>query len=241
MNSAKKELIKKIYMAIQTGEIVSGNILLPERDLAEYFQVKRSFLRECLIALEALGVIDIRERQGMFVGGEGTENVLDSLNLLTVWPADAITQIFELRTIIEEPTAAFAALRRTDKDIEQMRGAIDVLADLKKTHSPEIGSLGAKYNTILHSAIVKAAHNPVLLRVYEGTTKLYTEAIYSMRGEHQAQLPYERWPDEVFGEHKALVDAIEQGDPERARRMAIVHLENSRDRIKSILPKSRKA
>ena len=41
MNAAKKELIEKIYMAIQTGEIVSGNILLPDATDLESLQLIR--------------------------------------------------------------------------------------------------------------------------------------------------------------------------------------------------------
>lgn len=235
MNDAKKELIRKMYIALQAGEITKNGMLLPERDLAEYFQVKRSFMREALIALEALGVIDIRERQGMFVGGKGTQNVLDSLNLLNVWPSDAIAQVFELRTMIEGPTAAFAALRRNERNMTKIQGALDQLFALRETRHPEIGSLGVRYNAILHTAVVEAAHNPVLLRVYEGTSRLYTEGIVSVGAREREKLPYEKWPDQVFSEHKKIVDAIRRGDPDEARAMAVVHLENSRNRIQGIM------
>jgi GntR family transcriptional repressor for pyruvate dehydrogenase complex len=233
MNDAKRDLIKRVYIALQAGEITKNDMLLPERELAEYFQVKRSYLREVLIALEALGVIDIRERQGMFLGGKGTQNVLDSLNLLNVWPGDAIAQVFELRTMIEGPTAAFAALRRNERNIAKIQNALDQLASLRERKHPQIGTLGVQYNAILHTAIVEAAHNPVLLRVYEGTSRLYTEGIISVGSSEREKLPYEKWPEQVFQEHFDIVQAIRRGDPEEARARAILHLENSRNRIQS--------
>jgi len=240
MNEGKRQLIQKIYLALQAGENTKGDMLLPERDLDEHFHVKRSYLREALIALEALGVIDIRERQGMFVGGEGTNSILDSLNLLTAWPVDSIAQIFELRVMIESPTAAFAALRRTDRDMEQIRGALDYLENLWRTRHPDIGVLGARYNAILHSFIVKAAHNAVLLRVYEGLSKLYTDTIASVGNQGREKLPYEKWPDTVLSEHRDLVEAIERQNPEAARAASIRHLEKSRDRIQTLISPNKK-
>lgn len=237
MNDGKRELIKRIYLALQTGEIVKSDMLLPERELAEFFQVRRSYLREALIALEALGIIDIKERQGMFFGGRGTKNVLDSLNLLVAWPMDSIAQVFELRTVIEGPTAAFAAQRRDERNLASLREALDMLKRLWKEKNPEIGRLGIQYNALLHTAIVGAAHNPVLLRVYEGMSKLYTESIVAIGAQEREKLPYEQWPEEVFEEHYRIVEAIRKKDADEAQAQAILHLKKSKERIESFVKK----
>lgn len=235
MNEAKRELIKKLYNSIQQGDIVNNGALLSERELADYFNVKRSFMREALLALEAVGVIDIRERQGMFIGGKGTHNILDSLNLLNVGPNDAVAQVFELRTMIEGPTAAFAAIRRSERDLVKIKEALGKLKELRENNDPEIGSLGVRFNAILHTAIVEAAHNPVLLRIYEGTSRLYTEGIMSLESRERNKLPYEMWPNAIFCEHQAITDAIIKKDPEAARNSAVIHLENSKNRIQGII------
>lgn len=237
MNDGKRELIQRIYLALQAGEIVKNDMLFPERELAEFFQVRRSYLREALIALEALGVIDIRERQGMFLGGKGTQNVLDSLNLLVSWPTDSIAQVFELRTVIEGPTAAFAALRRDERNLAAIQGALDMLQRLWQEKNPEIGRLGIQYNALLHTAIVGAAHNPVLLRVYEGMSKLYSESIVAIGAQEREKLPYEQWPEDVFDEHRKIVEAIKKGDPEEAQAQAVLHLKKSKERIEGFVKK----
>ena len=234
MNDRKRDMIEKVYRAIQSEEITRNGMLLPERELAERFRVTRSYMRDVLISLETLGVIDIRERQGIFVGGKGTHRLLDSLNLLSVWPVDAITQVFELRTMIEGPTASFAAQRRDERDIAAMRRVMDHLAELRERKAPDMGIQGVRYNAILHTAIVQAAHNQVLIRIYEGTSRIYTEGITSIGHDGREQLPYEKWPDQVFEEHHNLVEAIRESEPERARDAAVLHLENSRDRIQGL-------
>jgi len=235
MNEAKRELIRNLYNAIQQGDITKNGVLLTERELAERFNVKRSFMREALLALEAVGVIDIRERQGMFVGGKGTHNILDSLNLLNIWPNDAIAQVFELRTMIEGPTAAFAAIRRNDRDLVKIREALSKLHELRENNHPEIGTMGIRLNAILHTAIVEAAHNAILLRIYEGTSRLYTEGIMTLETLERNSLPYEMWPTAIFREHQAIVDAIINGNPEAAQSSAVAHLENSKNRIQGII------
>ena len=67
MNEKRKQVIEKLLEKIKSGDIVSNNKLLPERQLAEVLGETRPVLREGLIALDAMGVVDIRDRQGIFL------------------------------------------------------------------------------------------------------------------------------------------------------------------------------
>ena len=61
MNAKRKQLIEKLLEKIQSGEIVVGDKLLPERKLAEILGETRPVLREGLIALEAMGVLTMAD------------------------------------------------------------------------------------------------------------------------------------------------------------------------------------
>ena len=67
MNEKRRLVIEKLLEKIHSGEIVVGDKLLPERQLAEAVGETRPVMREGLIALDAMGVIDIRDRQGIFL------------------------------------------------------------------------------------------------------------------------------------------------------------------------------
>lgn len=110
MNQQRQALIKELYGAIERGEIVRGQQLLTERELCERFNVKRSLLREALVALETLVVIDIRERQGMFLMNRPTKMLSDSLDFLSDYsPSLLHDKSIETRMIIEPKAAGMAA------------------------------------------------------------------------------------------------------------------------------------
>lgn len=231
MNEQRRELVKAIYAALANGEITKGNQLFPERELAEIFQVKRPSLREALIALETLGVIDIRERQGIFVGEGGLDYMTQGLGLLaSSSPVDILSQVFEVRMMIETVAAELAALRRTPRDVELLKEEIDFFRSLNASKHPEKTALGSQHNSILHTIIIAAAHNTVLQRIYEGISKLSQNAFTALGNSSLDFHPYSKWPEILFKEHEDLVEAIIRQDADKARATMLLHLENSRVR-----------
>ncbi len=231
MNKQKRELIKTVFDALKNGEISRGNQLLTERELAEKFGVKRTALREALIALETLGIIDIRERQGMFIGEGNLDSAVQGLDRLSSSsPVDILSQGFEVRIMIEPAAVALAAQRRTERDIALLRGEIDFFRYLNTTNPPDRSLLGSQHNAILHNLIISAADNMVLHRIYEGISKLSQHAFTVMGNSRLDFHPYALWPDILFEEHCAIVDAIIEGDPQRAMAAMLLHLENSKTR-----------
>ncbi|MCR4431158.1 MAG: FCD domain-containing protein [Tepidanaerobacteraceae bacterium] len=229
MNEQRKNLIKKIYNALKNGEISKGNQLLPERELAKKFNVTRSALREGLIYLEALGIIEIRERQGIFIGEGRLEYITEGLeNLSSSSPVDILSQVFEVRLMIETPAAELAAQRRTDHDIILLKEELDFFHYLNTTNHKDKSLLSTQHNAILHNLIVAAAHNTVLQRIYEGISRLSQNAFTALGNSYLDFHPYIRWPDVLFKEHKNLVDAIIEGNPDKAKAMSILHLERSK-------------
>ena len=105
MNEKRRQVIEKLLDKIQSGEIVAGDKLLPERRLAEVVGETRPVLREGLIALEAMGVLDIRDRQGIFLSSAREHEAQNMLQTVRGWPADTLSRAMELRQIIEPPAA----------------------------------------------------------------------------------------------------------------------------------------
>ncbi len=70
MNETRKDLIRRLTDLVSQGNVVTGGKLPPERELAALLGTTRPLLREGLIALEALGLLEIRDRQGISSPGE---------------------------------------------------------------------------------------------------------------------------------------------------------------------------
>ena len=60
MNGSRKKLAEKIYEAIKDGSIVTNGKLPTERETAGIMGVSRTSVREALIVLETLGIIEVK-------------------------------------------------------------------------------------------------------------------------------------------------------------------------------------
>ena len=116
MNKRKEEQLKRILQAIKSGEIVNDGKLPTERELERHFSMSRLHIRECLNILEAYGVLEIRERQGIFVESHDVSGAFRSLDdFQSAWAVGLYDEISEVRRLVEVPAARLAAQRRTSR------------------------------------------------------------------------------------------------------------------------------
>lgn len=87
MNDKRRQVIEKLLEKINSGEVVSQDKLLPERRLAEVVGETRPVVREGLIALEAMGVLDIRDRQGIYLSSTEENEAKMMLHKVRGWLA----------------------------------------------------------------------------------------------------------------------------------------------------------
>ncbi len=239
MNQQRQALIKDLYESIENRSIIRGQQLLTERELCDIFHVKRSLLREALVALEALGVIDIRERQGMFLMNRPTKMLSDSLDFLSDFsPSLLHDKSIEARMIIEPKAAGMAAENCTQTHDLILRSEIAFLEDLYSTGTAGAQSqatLAYKHNIIIHNTIVEMANNIVLTNIYKYLSDL-SRNVFAVLGQDPAGFqPYALWPDVLIGEHRAIVQAIVTHDKEGAEQAMYEHLQNSQRRNSTIM------
>ena len=143
MNEKRKQVIEKLLEKIKSGDIVSNNKLLPERQLAEVLGETRPVLREGLIALDAMGVVDIRDRQGIFLSSHEENAARTMLQKVHGWPADILSRAMEVRQIIEPIATGIAAYRRSEKDLEKMRACLEHMKELSEQSGQEASDKSA--------------------------------------------------------------------------------------------------
>jgi GntR family transcriptional regulator, transcriptional repressor for pyruvate dehydrogenase complex len=223
MNSTRKDLIQKLIHLISTGNIAVNGKLPSERDLASLLETSRPLLREALISLDALGYLEIRDRQGIFLAGENPNEALQALGQAQVWPMEILSQVMEIRQIMDPGATALAALRRKARDIDKMNECISMLEKIHLEHDPNEASLGAYWNKALHSTIFNATGNTLLARLYESLLEMSEKGTSAMR---KNVLNYGT-PDankQVLEQHRNLVAAIRDKDMDRAREASKAHL-----------------
>ena len=223
MNSTRKDLIQKLTSMISSGDLATDGKLPSERQLASLLNTSRPLLREALISLEALGYLDIRDRQGIFLTGEYSNDVLRALGQSHIWPMEILSQVMEIRQIMDPGATALAALRRKAGDMKKLEECISMMEKIHSEHKTDEASLGAYWNTVLHSTIFKATGNTLLARLYEGLLEMSEKGVSAMR----RNVLNSGTPDtnrRVLEQHRNLVAAIRDRDAERAREASKAHL-----------------
>jgi len=108
---------------ITTNELIVGQRLPPERELAKKLQVSRNVVREAFLALEIAGYIQIRVGVGTFVVSKTPQptNIGGTQSLdIGVGPID----ILAARKTVEGEIAAISATTATPENIEKLEQAL---------------------------------------------------------------------------------------------------------------------
>ena len=230
MNESRKDLIRRLTDLVSQGNVVTEGKLPTERELAALLGTTRPLLREGLIALEALGLLEIRDRQGIFLAEGNPEEIKRVLGQAQVWPMEVLSQVMEIRQLMDPGAAALAALRRKERDLEKMDECISMLEKIHEERDPHEGPLGAYWNTVLHATIFRATGNTLLSRLYESLLEMSEKGISAMRMEVLDSAAPDR-TEKILEQHRALVKAIRDQDLLRAREASRLHLKFTIDTL----------
>ncbi|GAA4809969.1 FadR/GntR family transcriptional regulator [Tomitella cavernea] len=194
---------------IRAGEWALGAKLPGETTLAPQFGVGRSTVREAISQLAGRGIVATRQGAGVFV------TALDAPEDWTrkVGRAD-IRAVIEARIAIEVEASALAAGRRTPADLDALRDALEVRASRRKQIDEHVDA-----DVVFHRGIVTAAHNPILLELFDSFTPRNREAMVAMlraRGSHG--------DDADHATHQRIHDAIIARDSDAAAAITRNHL-----------------
>jgi len=208
-----EEVVSQIHDLIREGKIKPGDQLPAERELAETFRVSRTSVREALRALETQGLVISRTGMGTFIADLPIESLMATLATLLTEEKDLLTDVFEMRKLIEPQIAALAAERATQTDIERLK---KILA--KQRGQVEEGKTGVEADAEFHYSIGQATQNQALEKLVSGLMEILSrsrEESLQTPGRSQASLD----------SHYKILSAIEDHDQESARLAMLYHIE----------------
>lgn len=203
-----QSLADKAYHEIR-GLIVSLELapgaVIDERELVERLGIGRTPVREALRRLALERLVDVYPRRGMFVTGVDVRQ---------------LARLSEVRAVLEPEAARLAAERATGDD----RARLDDLLGELDAGSGELMQLDER----IHRAVYRAAHNDLL----ESTLEQYYALALRIW-----MLALERTQDleEAVEAHRDLLEAIRDGDGERAAQAMRDHVENFEQAMHRVL------
>lgn len=187
---------------------------LDETRLVTRFKVSRTPVREALIRLSSEGLVSLLPNIGARVA---------SLS------ANEVPHILESLELVQRATTRWAAARRRNGDMDNIRSGCEAFAEAMKQRDFDRMT---EANHAFHFAIAKAAHNPLLAGFHESlqayTLRLgriaYSEAPTSDR-------EYRAYYAKVDQHHREMVESIDVQDPDRADKLVKDHIALFRDRV----------
>lgn len=216
-------LVERMGMDIVSGVYHDDNPFPIEAELCAQYDASRSVLREAVKILTSKGLLRARPRQGTKVLAEENWNFLDPDVLRWLLERDfspaLLAEFTELRMAIEPAAAAYAAMRATDEDKEQIEAALVRMEAAEEGLDDPLES-----DIAFHVAILTASEN----RFYQQLTDFSETALrISIRLTNQrkgVRLASVR-------DHRKVFDAIQAGNAERARTAMSYLLQEAMDLI----------
>lgn len=209
--SVEEIIISKIQELITTKQLEPGDRLPAERDLAERFGVSRNQLRQAIQRLEFYGLVKKYPQSGTRVANIGVTALNGMMSDILQLQKPDFKSLVETRIILETNAVRLAAIRRSEVQLEEIQKA-------HKAYSEKAlkGLDAVEEDLMFHLKIAEAGNNSVinslmLVITPEIISHFITEKVCNKDENYL-----------LINEHQAIVEAIEERDPEKA----VAHLKN---------------
>ena len=214
-----EDVFNQIRQLIKEGRLRARDQLPSERELAETFKVSRTSVREALRALETQGLIVSRTGTGNFVADLPVESLVGPLARLLIDEKKALSDVFEMRKLIEPHIAALAAERATRNDIAQLKRIV-----VKQAEAVSRGETGVEADAELHLCISRATRNQALQKLVSGLMDMLSRS-------REESLQTDKRRESSIATHRKIVAAIEKHDRSKARSEMLRHIEQVEETV----------
>lgn len=187
---------RSIYSAIQDGTYRPGD-RLREEEIADRLKVSRTPVREAFGRLLTKGFVEPAGARGLLVREMGSAEVVE---------------LYALREILEGAASRLASLQASPSEIDDL---LDLQQALE-AHADQPNEM-ARLNRLFHEAIFRSSHNRYLnaaLQDMQDFIGLLGATTFSVSGRAGIAL----------GEHRALIAAIAERNPDKAETLARSHI-----------------
>jgi len=199
-------VITSLREAILNGYFEPGEKL--DQDLiAEELGVSRTPVREALKRLESEGFVEVRPHYGAFIAEVSRQDIREIYEIRTLLEAEVVRQV---TPVIPEPV-----LDELERSLAETWAQFDA-GDSAKHFENDVS---------FHETIISFAENKLLREILDSLTN----RISVVRRFAQLQPGYHM--TESFKEHHAILQAMQQRDPEQVAKLMRGHLDQSSLRI----------
>ncbi len=191
-----------------------GDSIPKELELAETLGVSRTVIREALMRLRMMGLIDTKKKKGAVITSPDIfGNLAKSLNPY-VLSDDTLKEIFEIRLVLEVGMADLLFRNVTKEDIKELKQIVK-----NEPASTKNQMFEASYEIAFHGKLYRISHNETLIKFQSLLLPVFDYV-------EKSSLFKPVVNPKKFTSHKQLVQILENGTSEEFRNGMRSHLEN---------------
>lgn len=210
--SLRARVYTRLHNDILNGLLKAGDNLI-ETKLSEEFSVSRTPIREALRQLELEGLVDIIPNKGAVVTGVSAQDIED---------------IYTIRMLIEGLAARWAAQKITEDELKELKEAVEL--EEFYTQKNDRDHL-TKFDSQFHETLFKASKSKPLMHMLKTFHNFVQRSrVVSFGNPERAK--------EVLAEHKAILQAIIEGDGPKAESLTNEHVKKARESLVNNIKKT---
>ncbi|MCB5203989.1 FadR family transcriptional regulator [Neorhizobium sp. T786] len=218
-----QQVIDHLRHEIEAGKLKEGDQLPTEPQLEAQFGVSRTVVREAIADLRSAGFVRPLQGKGVFVSDPKAHHSV-KLTPTEINNIPATLELLEFRLATEGEAAAIAAYRRTAEQESAIR-----MANRRMGQMIDRGQSTVDADFDFHMAIAAATNNRIYVDVFRQ---------FGQRAIPRSQFPTlpeamdKEYLARVNAEHVAILEAIAEQDPDRARQAMRDHINASQRRYR---------
>ena len=218
--------------AIVAGRYAVGSPLPPEPVLCSELGVSRTVVREAVKSLIAKGLLVTGPKVGTRVLPEEQWNCFDpdvvSWQIKAGMTREYLRDLQELRRMVEPAAVRQAAQRATPHDIAEIE-----LAYAGMKQAVDHGGDYVTHDLRFHQGLLRACHNRMVVEMSKALGAL-------LRTSFEISTSRRDGPAALLPLHRAVLDAVIAGAPQKAERAILVLIDGAHDDIEAVLATRRK-
>jgi GntR family transcriptional repressor for pyruvate dehydrogenase complex len=216
------QIARQILLAIENGEYKPGDRLPSEREIADQMGVSRNAVRESLKSLQVLEVVKVKTGVGTFTNSlAGTKN-LDGEIFPILEESKDPGDIIEARKAFELGFVTIAVANATSRDITNLKESLKKMYEQARVRNyREYLKAGREF----HMNLAKSSRNDVIEEIARILWEMTNSRLSAKLHESYAAEHLEK-SVEI---HSMLVEAMEKGDLNSAKRTLIRHYKELKD------------
>jgi GntR family transcriptional repressor for pyruvate dehydrogenase complex len=216
--------IQQIRQLVSDGELLPGQRLPPEAELAEALGTSRSTVREAVRALVTTQVLDVRRGDGTYVTSLRPELLLAGIGAAADLLQNEFTlELVQVRRILEPAATALAATRMTDAVLDQLERCLHQMSTAS-SHEALV-----RYDEEFHGIVAATSGNATLASMLTGVSSRTTRG-RAWRGVIEAGAT-----DRTVSEHTEILAALRTRDPKLAEAAALMHVSTTEAWFRKVL------